>query len=95
LQPSKSLGEKKVNSWTETEQHHGNTRRDSPQSTDRCTTISATPYNDVARNRNEQFKNASAQQPARGALNQTLRIIRTRETSKNESPKNPEGGEAN
>ena len=55
--------------------------------------IVATANNDMAGHGDEQFKDASAQQPASGAFDEGLGIIRLGGTTEDKSPNYPEGDE--
>src|SRR5450759_1318168 len=89
LRAPDAFGKQKENSRTEAQQHDGNAGGDSPKRSHRRATIVAATDDDVTRHGDKQFKNAAAQQPARAALHERVRIVVLGVTIEHHSPKAP------
>lgn len=85
-----TFDEQEKNAGPEAEQHHGKAGGDAPKSADGRAAVVAAADDDVAGHGDEQFEDAAAQEPARGAFEQRLGGVGFGRAAEDDSPNEPE-----
>jgi len=95
LQPLEPFDEQKENPGAEAEQHYGDAGGDAPKRAGGRATIVAAAGDDVAGHGDKEFKDAAAQEPARGAFEECVGFVRFGGATENNRPDQPEDENGN
>ena len=77
MQAVEFLHKRKENTGAQADEHHGKAGGDAPESTRWRTAVAAAVDDDMAWHGDAEFEDAAAQEPAKGAIQERVRLIRS------------------